>query len=55
MSGFVGSNGEGQIWCIPTKRRKKIGGYRQNGEKNLVELSVKRIFAHKSEDKWKIM
>jgi len=34
---------------------KKFGGYRQNGEKNLVELSVKRIFAHKSEDKWKIM
>lgn len=33
--------------------RNKFGGYRQNGEKNLVEPAVKRIFAHKSEDKWK--
>lgn len=52
------------LWGVT--ERDKFGGYRQNGEKNLVdtdkmakknlvELSVKRIFAHKSEDKWKIM
>ena len=40
-------------WDGVGAKRDKFGGYRQNGEKNLVEPAVKRIFAHKSEDKWK--